>query len=687
MTQQLYAAKLAESGLTVADGEALGFKYLAPGQGAKYHAELAKRPALLIPYFGSDSKPVKFWRARVLGASHGFDDLTGKGTRYVQAKDSGVRAYFPPNINWPATLADKAVPLTVTEGELKAAAGCAAGSATIGLGGVYSWKSVRLGVDLIPDLKELDWAGRLVYLMFDSDASSNPHVCVALQQFTAELVNLGAEVRICDLPAAADGKKQGLDDYLVHNGPERLQAEVFDQARPAIAGLKLWEFNSQCAYIQEPPVVVIERLNGSARYQLCRPNDFVAHVKSNVFYYEEKVNSQGVSKMVKVPLAQAWLDWPYRRELEKIVYQPGQGRFIDGKYFNSWEGWGVQPAEKVDKKLITWWHQLLDKVFAKADPADREWFERWCAYPLQHPGTKLFTSVLLFGTTQGTGKTQVFECLKDIYGRNGKLIDMRKFDGDFNSWAKNTQFAILDDMTNMERRHQADTVKKVITQSEININEKFIQEYTIRDCINYGMTANHPDTLFLEDTDRRHFVHEVKGPRLEESFARGFAEAMHKSNRLAELSPGLPSLFRYLLDLDLGDFDPTAPARDTPAKRQMRSLSKNEMAAWVAQLLEPELRDQVLSLNGAAPVYDLYSGAQLLAMFDPNARNSQSMCQELRRAGFEMYGGGAGHVVKIGGQATRLFMIKNAERWVEAEPGDIAAHFAVPVKKPRAKNY
>ena len=74
------------------------------------------------------------------------------------------------------------------------------------------------------------------------------------------------------------------------------------------------------------------------------------------------------------------------------------------KFCPSWPGWGVEPC----KGDVTLWRELLDFLFHGADAAHREWFERWCAYPIQHPGAKMKSTLVIHGP-QGTGKNMFFE--------------------------------------------------------------------------------------------------------------------------------------------------------------------------------------------------------------------------------------------------------------------------------------
>jgi hypothetical protein len=111
-------------------------------------------------------------------------------------------------------LADAHMPLVITEGELKAACVYKHGL-FCRLGGVWSWKSKKEDVYLLPVLQDIasrhteqtkDGERKLprtVNVAFDSDAVSNPNVHAAENALAHELTQLGADVYICRIPALA----------------------------------------------------------------------------------------------------------------------------------------------------------------------------------------------------------------------------------------------------------------------------------------------------------------------------------------------------------------------------------------------------------------------------------------------------------------------------------------------------
>lgn len=184
-------------------------------------------PCLCIPFPGSDGRPtgyvrVKPDRPRTLG---------GKRVKYESPRKAPNRAYLPPGTL--AALADPSAPLLLTEGEKKAAKADQDGFPCVGLVGVNGWQTKRpTGAggtkagprELIPDLAAVAWAGRRVYVVYDSDAADKPEVRWAEWHLAEALRAAGADVRVVRLPPGSDGAKVGLDDFLLAHGAAALRA-------------------------------------------------------------------------------------------------------------------------------------------------------------------------------------------------------------------------------------------------------------------------------------------------------------------------------------------------------------------------------------------------------------------------------------------------------------------------------
>lgn len=449
---------------------------------------------------------------------------------------------------------------------------------------------------------------------------------------------------IARLPELAEGKKCGLDDYLLEYNVADLE-ELLDGAEPWRSAKELHQLNEEVVYVQDPGFVVkIETL------QKMSAQAFVGHHYSTRIFWETQTAANGKTTMVKKVAAKEWISWPMRAEVEKMTYAPGEERVVKGM-LNVWYGWACEPKPGP----VTLWNQLLDHLFA-GKPEERQWFERWLAWPIQHPGDKMYTAVLMWGLKHGTGKSLVGYSLKQVYGKNWVEIKDTHLEGDHNEWAENKQFCMGDEIMIGDKRGMSDRMKGLITQEEMRINAKYVPTYVIPDRINYYFTSNHPDSFFIEDDDRRMFIHEVIGGGLPDDFYMKYERWMRAD--VWEGAVGPAALFHHLLTLDLGDFNPRARAPMTAAKKDMLETGRSDLGDWVSRLRNTP--ESVLKMGLHALPYRLWRAEDLLRLFDPESRSRVTaigFARELRRQGFIKAASGLPIATKTDGQV-RLWIIR-----------------------------
>lgn len=654
----LALAKLASSGLSKDHMKRLKMKALSAKETRELGHGFHAAPSLLLPYFDAKGRQTKFFRVRYLDST-GFEKDKEKVQKYMQPSGTCIEAYLPPLLPrpWERLLADPTTPLYITEGELKAACATSRGFPAIGLGGVDSWRAAKRGISFLPVLEKARWEGRKVVIAYDSDAATNPNVVRAQLQLAQELTQRGALPTILSLPEGANHAKQGLDDYLVAVTDQEFQKRV-DEAPPFLEAAALWRMNEEVVYVRDPGLIVVR-----ATGQRLSPANFTQHTFSNRHYVAVELSKNGPVRKEK-PLAKRWLEWEGRFELERITYAPGKPA-IHNNEWNVWPGWGVSPQ----KGDVTLWKDLLDYIFKEESKGIRKWFEQWCAYPLQNPGTKLYTAAVIWGRIHGTGKTLVAYTLMAIYGKNAVEIKSSDLRGNFNSWAQERQFVYGDEITGTDSRFDSDRLKGLITQKTIRVNAKYVPEFVIPDCINYLFSSNHPDAFFVEDTDRRYLINEVVGSPLGLEFYNRYDKWLH--------GEGPAALFHHLLHLDLTGFDPRSPAPQTEAKVAMIRDTKSDASLWASSLKEDPT--SVLGILGPPEVAQrcaLLTSQQLLKLYDPAGQNRitvNGLSRELKRSGFRQ--ATKGHQLRLSTGQHRLFCIRDPEVWLRASPKACIDHW------------
>jgi hypothetical protein len=125
-------------------------------------------------------------------------------------------------------LGDPNVPLFVTEGVKKGDSLVSHGLCALALIGVWNFRGTNEwgGKTVLPEWEYVNLSGRKVYVVFDSDVMEKREVHAALSRLKAFLEHRGAEVLLIYLPSAAEGRKQGVDDYLAGHSVDELLAHA-----------------------------------------------------------------------------------------------------------------------------------------------------------------------------------------------------------------------------------------------------------------------------------------------------------------------------------------------------------------------------------------------------------------------------------------------------------------------------
>jgi hypothetical protein len=194
-----------------------------------------------------------------------------------------------------------------------------------------------------------------------------------------------------------------------------------------------------------------------------------------------------------------------------------------------------------------------------------EWVLKWIAYPLQHPGAKMQTAIVMHGE-EGAGKNLFWEVVRTIYGPYGSVITQNELESQFNTWATRKLFMIANEVVSRsELREHKGRLKNYITEKELQINEKLLPLRTEENHMNFVFLSNETQPLALDRTDRRYLVLWTPPAKPPDFYAKVGAELE---------GGGAAALYAYLMALDLADFSPHAKPIMTQAKRNLIEISK-----------------------------------------------------------------------------------------------------------------
>ncbi|WP_234192672.1 DUF5906 domain-containing protein [Pseudacidovorax sp. NFM-22] len=271
---------------------------------------------------------------------------------------------------------------------------------------------------------------------------------------------------------------------------------------------------------------------------------------------------------------------------------------------NLWSGWPTRPRAGSCDYLL----ELLRHMCAGDSRPEElyDWVICWLAYPIQHPGAKMKTTLVIHGP-QGTGKNMFFEAIMEIYGRYGRVIDQSAIEDKFNDWASRKLFLIADEVVaRSDLYHVKNKLKAFITGEWIRINPKNMAAYDERNHVNMVFLSNEAMPVVLEDDDRRHAVIWTPEKLTPEFYG-------HVLKEIAD--GGVEALHHHLLHLNLDTFGPGTLPPMTDAKRELIGLSQDSPSQFMRafeggdiegfpardspKLLSPMLSTDLFALYGA----------------------------------------------------------------------------------------
>lgn len=263
--------------------------------------------------------------------------------------------------------------------------------------------------------------------------------------------------------------------------------------------------------------------------------------------------------------------------LDQVGFDPsGNDR---GVKLNTWQGWPMEAKAGCCDRLLSLLHYLCSGD-ANGDAVFR-WVLRWMAYPLQHPGAKMSSAIIMHGP-QGTGKSTVWQCLAKIYGDYATVLNQRGLEDRFNSdWVDSKLFILAEEVvTRAEMWHIKNELKELITGEWIRVNPKNIAAYRQRNQVNGVFLSNENQPLPLDNDDRRHCVIYTPDALSEDEYDQVFLEIEQG---------GVAAFYHYLLHLDLGDFHPKKRPPMTEAKTALIALSSPSEVRFVHEWAAGEL--------------------------------------------------------------------------------------------------
>lgn len=213
--------------------------------------------------------------------------------------------------------------------------------------------------------------------------------------------------------------------------------------------------------------------------------------------------------------------------------------------------------------------RIVEHLYNLCQQNDRlfHWVASWLALPLQKPGAKMRTAIVLHGRTEGTGKSLMMDIMRLIYGRHGKSITQLQLQSEFTGWMSGMLFCVAEEVVSAaDRKHHKGLLQNLVTNEVVQINEKNMPVRQERNFANFAFLSNDQIPMLLNPKDRRYMVFKCEMEHPEEYF-----QAIR-----AELDAGgAEAFYAWLLEYDVDGFNEFTRPLDTKDRLHLITLGMN----------------------------------------------------------------------------------------------------------------
>lgn len=255
-----------------------------------------------------------------------------------------------------------------------------------------------------------------------------------------------------------------------------------------------------------------------------------------------------------------WLSSEKRRDVraDQVVFDPA-GK-CGPECINLFGGFEIVPMAGNHQPII----DLLEHL-CNGDPYVSEWVLDWIAYPLQNPGAKMPTAIIMHGD-EGSGKNLFWEIVVDMYGEYASVVGQEQLESKFNDYLSKKMFILGDEvLSRQEMRHLKGKLKAMISGKTLQIETKMMPLRTEANHVNIVFLSNELQPNALDASDRRHLVVWTP-PKKDRPYYQAVADCANSGGREA--------FYDFLLKRDLSAFDPFAPPPMTTAKTDLIDLGR-----------------------------------------------------------------------------------------------------------------
>jgi hypothetical protein len=326
-------------------------------------------------------------------------------------------------------------------------------------------------------------------------------------------------------------------------------------------------------FMIEHPVMFANEttVRGVSTVNIYNQSDFKVLTK-RIKFYNKKTDSD-------VGIFETWSGDPECRHYKQLDFIPTLN--TNKEIYNTFQGFHY-----ADKKPFTYTTDLIDlfrsTISTLVDHKEEciDYCFKYFAHLFQKPDERPNVAIV-WKSGQGYGKDTILDCIAKIMG-NDYLYRTPKPDdifGTFNAALKNKLLVQLNELEGKDGFANKDKLKSLITENITNINEKNMKQYDQSNYVRVIICTNRLNSVEIPSDDRRFVVFEAD--RRKPSSAH-----FTKMHGLLSNDDAVYSLYKYLMDYDIGDVELKWCRPITTAYKNMRENNTHPFHIWLKDTLD-----------------------------------------------------------------------------------------------------
>lgn len=324
--------------------------------------------------------------------------------------------------------------------------------------------------------------------------------------------------------------------------------------------------------IEHPYMFAKETIvSGVSVVNMYNQTDFKGLTKRNKYFCKDKKRD--------IAIFDTWSGDPECRHYKQLDFIPTLN--VDKEIYNTFQGfhYAKQKPFTYTTELIDLFRSTISTLVDHTEDSI-DYCLKYFAHLFQKPDERPNVAIV-WKSGQGYGKDTILDCIAKIMG-NEYLYRTAKPDdifGNFNAALKNKLLIQLNELEGKDGFANKDKLKSLITENITNINEKNMKQYDQSNYVRVIICTNRLNSVEIPSDDRRFVVFEAD--RRKPS-----ADHFSRMHQLLTNDDAVYSLYKYLMDYDIGDTELKWCRPITNAYKNMRENNTHPFHVWLKDTLE-----------------------------------------------------------------------------------------------------